>query len=186
MRIRTIVWGLTALAVLPIAASAQAQDQTNSAHAQGRASATVLEPLTVVAKKELSFGAFTIAEGNGGEITVGNDGADARFTGGLSPVCQSAGPCSVHPALFAVSGESDRHYGVALPQSLALIGARGGPQLQIQDMSMRSETASSQPMSGQLNSDGQDQFSVGGRLFVPGNARPDRYRGELTVTISYN
>ena len=172
-------------AVGALPGTAQAQDQTNSRTENGQASATVVQPLRAAAIDDLSFGTFALVQGQGGQITISETGAEPTYSNSLSPACSAGSGCTPHPASFSVSGEGNRSYGVSLPSQLAISGQLTGSQLLIDGFSVSSRTDPTRPMSGVLDDNGQDRFSVGGSLQVPATSRPDRYHSELTVTVFY-
>ncbi|WP_271079296.1 DUF4402 domain-containing protein [Aurantiacibacter sp. MUD61] len=173
---------LAGFAALPV----HAQDASGDTHRQsGSASARVALPLRATAERDLSFGVFTVAEGQNGEIAVGALPGDAQFSGGVRPVCAGGDACSPHAALFAISGDSDRLYVFRLPRDVSLTGIRGGQAMIVTDLTGSSQNARQTSGAGALDGGGEDVFSVGGRLDVPGNATPDSYSGEFTVTIDY-
>ena len=178
--------GVSCLVAAALSVPAHAQDQQPATSSQsGRATASVVHPLRASATEGLSFGAFVIAPGQSGQITVSDAEGETVYSGSLRPVCQGRNACVPHPAAFAVTGQSDRTYGINLPLQLTITGEFTGSQMRIEALSATSQNDRSQPMSGRLGRNGQDRFSVGGNLRIPENTRPDRYGGEFTVTVFY-
>lgn len=167
-------------AALPSAAAA------DTSTAAGQASATVVEPLRTVPLDDLSFGTLTVGVATGGEVQVSAAGSSASYSGTAAPSCGLAMQCSPHAARFAVSGEANRSYRVQLPVLVQARGARTGQLLDVSRLVVRSQNRAVAHPRGLLDSEGGDEFTIGGRLTVPAATRPDTFRAEIAVSVSYD
>ena len=180
---------ITALAAF----ASPAQASGNSALARGMASAEVLQPIAVTPLADLDFGVIVGSPGLAGTVVLGASEAPASYTGGAQAGCAASLGCPLpHPAKFAVTGEAGRSYTIAAPASISIpgeltLGAGGAaPSLTVSAISVNSANRPAGGTSGQLNGNGQDSFTLGGRLDVPASLPPARYRVSLQVVVSYS
>lgn len=179
------------LAALALAAASPAWAATGqSASAQGRAEAVIIEPIVAVSLNDLDFGALTASLTASGSVTVDVDGR-ASYAGGAAPAC--IGGCSgIAPARFLVSGEAERSYTVNAPTTITASGtlvSGGGsaPDLVIDALTVHLDShAGSLTNIGQLDVKGEDRIAVGGRLNVPAGTAPAHYRATLTIMVTYS
>jgi len=179
---RTAAW-LAPLAPFALAPAALAQP---NAQASGRATAQVVTPLRAVPRTDLSFGSLVVGVAAAGSVEVPADGSPARYVNTAKARCASGADCAPHRALFDVWGEPERSYRVALPEQVTAIGTRTGVGLPVGRIVMRSRNSSSPAGGGQLDNDGRDSFFVGGTLQVPAGTRPDTFRADLPVIVTYD
>lgn len=158
--------------------SAMAGDRAN---ATGKASATLVEPITIRAIEALQFGVIAIGESESGTITVDPDSGASSFSGTLGNLCPQGAACFAHPALFAVSGEAGRHYRIDAPATAVALHEGAGAPLAVNGV-----TISQDSLRRLLDDAGQDSFRVGGTLAVPAGTLPGIYRAELAVVVSYD
>jgi hypothetical protein len=156
------------------------------AQTTGSAQAEVVIPISTVPLADLSFGSIMIGPAGSGTVEVAPDGAPPRYANTARSICSGEADCAPHPAHFAVSGDPNRSYLVSLPDRIVAYGVQIGAGLPVIAMTMRSVNAPSVTNRGQLDSAGRDSFFVGGVLQVPGGTRPDVFRAELPVIVTYN
>ena len=163
-----------------------------SATAQGRAEAIVIQPIVTSALSDLDFGILTSSRTASGSITV-DPANGAHYTGGASPACLGGGGAcpGIHASEFAVRGEATRSYLVDAPSSIVatgtLVGSGGSaPDLAIETLTVRTRSKPASGESGTLDANGEDRFTIGGTLMVPAGTNPAHYRATLTVIVSYS
>jgi len=162
--------------------------QARPAQAVGVATATVIRPLSVVAKADMDFGTVTHLPGTGGTVTVSPAASGASYGGGASALCSGVSCTTAHPAQFAVSGEPQRHYVIQLPATVLAIGTATSPDttappLTISGLTLRSSGGGSNPW---LDAAGQDEFAVGGTITLPADLPPAHYHASFAVMVSYS
>jgi hypothetical protein len=153
---------------------------------RGIAQAEVVKPVRVISLADLSFGSIAVSSNAAGTVRVAADGSPAAYERAARPECTGQAQCAPHRASFDVTGEAGRAYSVALPASVTAIGQRTGAPLLVGALEMYSLNAPSLQSRGLLNESGRDTFFVGGVLQLPAGTRPDLFRAELSVTVSYN
>lgn len=173
-----------AAAVLPaFSVPALAQPGTQTI---GSAQAEVVIPIRAAPLSDLSFGSLVIGPEGAGTVEVSPDGTPPRYANTARSGCSGAEDCTPHPAHFEVSGEPGRSYLVHLPDQIIAYGLRTGASLPVIALTMRSTNAPSVMSGGRLDNDGRDNFFIGGIVQVPGGTRPDVFRAELPVIVTYN
>ncbi|MEO0589184.1 MAG: DUF4402 domain-containing protein [Pseudomonadota bacterium] len=155
-----------------------------TATAQGRAQTRVVAPVSTALRDALSFGSISVSAGASGTVTVSSDSTTA-FLGVSQAHCTGQTKCRAHRAVFEVTGEAERTYGVSLPPSVVARGERSGSALAVEALEMRSLNTSARS-GGRLDKAGKDRFFVGGTVNVPAGTVSDVYRAELPVTVFYN
>ncbi len=173
------------LAIVSIALPAGVAANPDSGTTNGRAGASIVQPLRAVPLEVLSFGALSVGVSGDGEVSVSAT-SSATYSGSAAPACGAASDCAPHAARFAVSGQGNRAYRVQLPSRVSARGARTGQLLDVSRLSVRSDNRQAADGRGLLDTDGHDEFSVGGVLSVPAATRPDTFRAELAVSVSYD
>jgi spore coat protein U-like protein len=174
-----------ALAAPAMAATGQ------SATAQGQAQAVVVEPVVAIALNDLDFGSLTASLTASGSVTVDPDGG-ASYAGGAAPACAGGSCAGIAPARFAVRGEASRSYRVNAPTAITATGTLLGsgasaPALAIDALAVHLEShAGGDTTTGQLDQNGRDGISIGGRLNVPAGTAPAHYRATLTIMVTYS
>lgn len=154
--------------------------------ASGRAEAEVVVPLRAVPLADLSFGSIVVGASGEGSVEVAPDGSPPRFANAARSGCSGQAECFAHPARFGISGEPDRSYRVSLPGSIVASGIRTGVGLPVTDIQVRSLNDPTGKGEGRLDNAGRDVFFVGGTLRVPAGTRPDLFRADLSVIVTYN
>lgn len=174
---------LAALAALawPMSVSAQ-----NDRSASGSASAQVVRPIEVRQLEDLSFGSLSVLAGQSGSVSLPAGGGAAEYSGAVFAQCAGAIACSPHRATFIVKGEANRLYRLDLPSSVLVRGERTGIALTVTGLEIVSRNHPEIVNGGQLDNAGEDYSHVGGILDVPVGTPPDRFRADLSVTVSYN
>lgn len=183
--IRYACWLGVAGALSATAASAQSGGQS-AAQASGRAEAEVVVAIRAGPLADLSFGSITIGSSGEGSIVVAADGSPPRYVNAARSGCSGQTECEAHRARFAVSGDPDRSYRVALPGAIVATGRMTGVGLPVTDLAVRSQNDSAASGEGRLDRTGRDVFFVGGTLRIPPGTRPDVFRAELSVIVNYN
>lgn len=156
------------------------------AQASGQAEAQVVNPLRAVPRTDLSFGSIVVGVAAEGSVEVPTDGSPARYVNTAKAQCANSSDCIPHRAVFDVRGEPGRSYRVALPEQVIAIGTRTGVGLPVSGIMMRSLNSSSAKGEGLLDDAGRDSFFVGGTLRVPAGTRPDVFRADLPVIVTYD
>ena len=152
----------------------------------GRAEAEVVIPIRAVPLSDLSFGSIVVGSAGQGTVEVGPDGSPPRYINTARSLCSGESDCMPHRASFGVSGEPSRSYRVSLPGQIIAYGVRTGASLTVVSLEVRSANAPSAMGEGRLDNAGRDSFFVGGTLQVPAGTRPDVFRAELPVIVTYN
>jgi hypothetical protein len=155
---------VTVFASLAAATSAQAQS------ADAGAGAKIMAPLEISNVTDLYFG--TIAPSNTAADTV-TVLADGSRKCGPALTCLTADHTA---AAFAVKGEADAFYTIALPREIKIVNERG--------TEMRVADFDGSKAGGQLLS-GEDSFTVGGTLDVGVRQEAGKYSGSFTVAVEY-
>ncbi|MEI6643662.1 MAG: DUF4402 domain-containing protein [Novosphingobium sp.] len=174
-----------ALAAPAMAASGQ------SATAQGQAEAVVVEPIVAVALNDLDFGSLTASATASGSVTV-DPGGGASYAGGAAPACPGGSCAGIAPARFAVRGEASRSYRVNAPAAITATGTLIGsgataPDLAIDALLVHLDShTGGDTTSGKLDTKGQDQITIGGRLNVPAGTSAAHYHATLTILVTYS
>ena len=171
------------MALLIYAPTVFAQD---GATAAGSAQAEVVTPISAVPLSDLSFGSIVIGFAGQGSVEVAPDGSPPRYINTARSLCSGETDCIPHRAFFAVSGEPNWSYRVSLPRQVMAYGVRTGIGLPVVDLDVRSFNAPSAMGEGRLDTAGRDSFFVGGTLQVPAGTRPDVFRAELPVIVTYD
>lgn len=150
------------------------------AAAQGRASALVLRPMSLITIEPLNFGSI-IPSATTGYVTVAPSGAVAT-SGGVIAVSGDA-----RPARFAGQGSADRV--VIRTGSNQIILTGPGAPMRVDDFEIGALVGLSQIGNGNnfriTGADGVIGFAVGGRLRVNANQTEGDYSGSFSVTFNY-
>lgn len=187
-RISGTAFGRTGLRLLPVAvlALAQAGQAQPGSQAAGRAEAEVIIPIHAAPIADLSFGLIVLGPAGSGTVEVVADGSPPVYTNAARTTCAGEAGCMAHPARFDVAGEPNRSYRVTLPDQISARGVATGASLPIIRVIVRSMNAASATHEGQLDQSGKDSFFIGGTLQVPAGTRPDVFRADLPVIVTYN
>ena len=145
-----------------------------SATLTGTASATVIQPISIVATAPLSFGVMA-QPAAAGTVTVSTSGAVSTSGGMVGNTAIAQGSSGPQAGKFRVSGEPGRQFFVALPTAATV--SRSGGSMTITLFTVGALTGS--PV-------GTLDIAVGGTLAV-GAAQPvGTYTGTYQITASYN
>lgn len=174
---------LLALASWP---SLACQAQGAGASEDGRASATIVEPLRIRFVNDLSFGAVSVGRNAGGEVAISPTASGAAYSGSVGPHCTSGSECLPHPARIAVSGEPGRTYRVQMPASVTARGRDTGQVLNVSALVMASRNRPGADRGGALDQEGSDRIEIGGVLEVPAATHADIFRADLAISVSYD
>ncbi len=169
------------LVILVLLAVLSYTNQASAATVVGRASATVISgDLTISVEKQLEFGVINSAA-NDGEIVISTTGERSVSSG----IDASKGSNTYNPAKFNVNGMPNASYYITLPTTLKFTREGKEGQLTAHDFKSYSTNVGKDTSVGELNKFGQDILFIGGTLIVPAGTAGGRYRGEITVIISY-
>ena len=165
---------------------ATAAEAQPGGQAAGRAEAEVVVPINVVQLSDLSFGSIAANGFGEASVKVAANGSPPRYVHTARPGCSGQSECLPHRASFGVSGEANRDYRVAVPSAVMAVGVRTGVGLPVVDIEVRGQNGSSATGGGRLDNAGRDTLFVGGTLRVPGGTRPDIFRAEFSVIVTYD
>ena len=160
----------TIMTISAIALAALSAGAAVAATADGDAGAKIIAPLEISRTADLYFGTIAPSTTQGDKVVVAADG---------SRKCGPALTCltSDHTAAaFAVTGEADAFYTVALPKDIKIVNENG--------TAMRVGDFSGSKAKGQLLK-GEDSFTVGGTLEVAARQEAGKYTGSFTVAVEY-
>ena len=178
----------TLLGALAMIAAMPAHANGLSATANGEAQAEVVIPLVATREADLEFGTI-FASATAGSVTVHASGQLTYFAG-AQPACIQGACSSAHPARFTVVGERGRSYTISTPAAVSADGilASGGAAapLEVDAITVRSDSRPSAGNTGTLDSTGHDAFQVGGTLIVPAGLPSASYRATLPVIVAYS
>lgn len=154
----------TVFASLAATTSAQAQS------ADAGAGAKIVAPLEISNVTDLYFGTIAPSTTVADTVTVLADGSRKC---GPALTCLTADHTA---AAFAVTGEADAFYTIALPREIKIVNDKG--------TEMRVSDFNGSKAGGQLLS-GEDSFTVGGTLDVGVRQEAGKYTGSFTVAVEY-
>lgn len=169
---RKIMRKLTALlaAALFLGASGQAMAITADA------SASVINPISVVQTRALDFGRI-ITTVPGGVVVLSAE--TAPFTAGSTAGLING--TSYASGQFTVTGDSNTGYAITCDTTASLTGPGTAMPLALTTDKTSGTTATTT-----LYALATDEFYVGGTLTVPANQIPGSYSGTYSVTVAYN
>ena len=161
-------------------------DTAKAASATGNASAIIQNPLRITSTSQLLFGSIKsdLVEGEEqGTITITPQN-ERTTTGNL----KASGVFS--RAEFLITGAANTAFEVDVQNVLAQHDKSTKPEagvtsLQVTELNTLSRTTGVESNSGYLGPDGTDTIFVGGTLRVPVTAKNGRYRGEVTIIVSF-
>ena len=142
----------------------------NAATTDGTAGAKIIAPLQIAKKADLYFGTIAPSLTTADTVLVSVDG-DKKC--GAALTCLTADHTA---AAFAVTGEADAVYTIALPDSIEISNGNG-------DL-MKVTDFTGSKASGTLVQ-GADGFTVGGTLNVAAMQAAGKYSGSFTVAVEY-
>jgi len=166
---RTLFPALLVVAGLP--AFSQAVVGAPTASATATASAKIYQPISITKTADLNFGAM-IATPTAGTVKL--DPAGVRTASGGAVLASAAG---VSAAAFAVAGEPNTSFSVALPASIQIASGAN---------SMTVDTFATDAAAYLLDGTGAHSLSVGANLSVAANQPAGLYSGSFSVTVAYN
>ncbi len=174
---RKTVLLLASLFVMVLATQQMKAQSGASASTSATAKATVVTVLSIVKNSDLNFGSFA-PSATDGTISVELNG-NRYVTGGIIVLDQ----IGAQNAAFTVNGTPNAGYYVKLPTeegntTIPLTGPQGADPLII--------TSLVHDGGGTLDENGQDLFSVGGKLSVKANQPAGEYTGTFDVIVAYN
>jgi len=163
---KTKILGSAAAAALIIGFMPQALGQATGT---GTSSVQVLDPITITAGANLTFGQVAAPATGTGTVTCSTAGAVS--SSGLTQV----GACTA--GTFTVGGEDGSSFSITLPTSATLNS--GGNSLTV-------DTFLSDPSGTGSIATGGTTVNVGATLNVPSTAAAGSYTGTYAVTVDYN
>lgn len=135
----------------------------------GEARASIVQPISVIAEKDLDFGAV-------------NSRHSAPLV--VQPMA-GASASGASAAKFRVRGEPLRSYQVQVEGRVAAIGKSTGFEVPVIDLTASSSNTGAHDWSGKLDGLGNDTVYVGGSLTLPNDAPSDRYTADVRVIVQY-
>lgn len=173
---RKTVFLLASLFAMVLATQQLKAQSGASASTSATAKATVVTVLSIVKNSDLNFGSFA-PSATDGTISVELDGTRS-VTEGITLLNQ----VGALKAVFTVNGTPNAGYYVKLPteggNTIPLTGPQGADPLIITSLIHNAD--------GTINENGQDIFSVGGKLSVKANQPAGEYTGTFDVIVAYN
>ncbi|MXO50981.1 DUF4402 domain-containing protein [Erythrobacter gaetbuli] len=151
-------------------ASAALAEPGNSAFSSGKASAEVIEPLSVRAERDLNFG--KIQHPSAATRTVIPN--ESTQSGGSSA------------ARFRVTGAALRHYGIMIPSQVDAEGLASGAKIPVRDIQAYSKFLNATGERGRLDAHGRDVVYVGGTIDIEGSLPEDVYSAEILISVAYD
>ena len=168
--------GVIGLAVLFTAAQAHAQSYT-TATTSAVASATILQPITLLKTTDLAFGSM-VRPSTGTNVIVINESTGARsVTGGGDA---ALGAATNTRATYSVGGTGGATFSITVPSSVTLTRSGGSETMPVTLASSATTGTLSNGTSGTAN------FGVGGSLPLATTTVPGSYSGTFDVTVGYN
>ncbi|WP_234041653.1 DUF4402 domain-containing protein [Erythrobacter aureus] len=146
-----------------------ASDGGYASHAAGRASASVVDPLSVTAERDLDFG--LLETGRSGTVVVS----------AVDPVSRDG----TGPATFLVRGGPLLNYRVKPERRAIARGRSTGAEVEVTDLTVATKNLGRRDWTGRLDVEGKDRVAVGGTITLPADAPADRYVAEVLVMVSY-
>ena len=156
--------GAIVLASLAAATAAHAQSADTGAGAK------IIAPLEISSVTDLYFGTIAPSTTVADTVAVLADGSRKC---GPALTCLTADHTA---AAFAVTGEADAFYTIALPKEIKIVNDNG--------TAMRVSDFNGSKSNGQLLK-GEDAFTVGGTLDVGVRQEAGKYTGSFTVAVEY-
>ena len=159
--------------------------QTNSVTSKARAEITSLISLSdnsgLPGGSTLSFGTIAKSEGVG---TVTISTLNARTTSGAVNAMSAS---ATSTASFLVNGGMGRTYAITLPSTNVDVTRTGGTEtMSITDFKARPQSIGGDQVTGTLDTQGADSFTVGATLNVGANQAEGVYEGSFNVVVNYN
>jgi hypothetical protein len=168
--------GVIGTVVLLTAGHAHAQSYT-TATTSATASATILQPITLVKSTDLAFGSMVRPSTGSNVITVSELTGVRSLTGGGDA---ALGAATNTRATYSVGGDGGATFSVTIPPSVTLVRSGGTETLPV--------TLASSAGTGTLSAGttGTANFGVGGSLPLSTTTVPGSYSGTFNVTVGYN
>jgi len=155
-----------------IAGSAFAQSTAgNTASADGAASTTVIQAITISATAPLAFGTIVKPAAGSGLVTVAANGSRTA----AAPVVVAPGSAAATAAAFSVTGATGQAFSITTPGTVTL--SDGTDNLTVNLVASGT--------SGTLTS-GTASFTVGGNMTIADTTVAGAYTGNFTETVTYN
>ena len=162
------------------AATAAAASAATAAPVTGNTTAevTILSPNTVVAMRDLQFGAISKPLSGSSTVTIASTPAASQ-----TPVVTGGGTVPVagqgRAAIFRLTGTNGQTYSVG-STSLSFTGQAGNLT------NVGAESPTSQNTLGTLPASGIDDLAVGGHFDISNTTAMQAYSGTLSLTINFN
>lgn len=156
------------------ATPAAAQDSND----EGRASVTIVSPLSLIKIRDLEFGTIYLADGAvGGSVIIDPnlpEGSEVTLTGDL------VGGNDAHSAQFGGAPERTKKIKIRIPKGDVTLRRIGGTEtLTARDFTLEGDDQ--RTIAGRTYFD----FRVGATLDVPGGTAEGVYEGEFDVQVQY-
>lgn len=135
----------------------------------GRASAVIIEPLSVTPERPLDFGVIT-RDQRGPWVVAPTDPIKADGSG---------------PAQFLVKGGALRHYRVSPEPGVVAVGRETSFEVPVSDLTVATKNLGRTGVLGRLDASGWDQVSVGGTISLPEDTPADRFVADVLIVVEY-
>lgn len=154
------------------------------------AGATIIVPMTLTEQNSLNFGTTNKQSGVAGSVVLSTSDASRDFSGGVSGSL-IGDPAS--NAIFNITGAYDSSYAITLPSSITVMET-GSMAMTINELKIRFSggsadiaiTEGNNSINKVLNGNGNDSFSLGGKLNIESEQVAGIYSGTYSVTVDYN
>jgi hypothetical protein len=165
---------LSFAALLPVANAASSNE--NTATATATATANILRGITIAKTQDLNFG--QIVPNAGGVVTVSTAGVRTSTDAAMLIPTSYDAPKA---AAFDVTGDGGHSFSITLPASASI--SKGTDSMVIDNFT--SSLGASSTLSGVLNAEGAQNFTVGADLHVEASQAYGAYSGTFDVTVTY-
>lgn len=168
---------LAAFAIVLASAIAPAQAQS-TANTSATAGITVIQPISIVANKNMNFGTF-VRPGSTTTVTLSNAGVIS----GLTAVNTSGNAPS--QAQFTITGEGGQAINITVPATITLTSSANTLTVNTTADSGTTGSAVASTLSGTIGSAGTKVVNVGGTVSLTSTQASGAYTGSITVTAAY-
>jgi len=158
--------GLSMLAGSAFAQSSASQTTTGTA--------TIIQPITLMAGTGLAFGTLVRPSTGSGVVTIDQTSGARTVTGGVVALASTTSR-----ATYTVGGEGGQTFSIAVPATFSLTGP-GTIAVTL------TPTAATGTLSNALGVAGAASFGVGGNFTIAAATATGVYSGSYNVTVAYN
>lgn len=170
-----------------------AQGTNTHADVTGTAAGAVLiVPMGLSETSPLHFGTIVLTTTAGGTVVLPSNSLTRGFTGGVAAAASTVNQLAViKNAAFHVTGTRNETYALTLPSTITITETNGGVGATMTISALKvtftgGEEVTAVAATSLLNTDGEDDFSVGGTLTVPATPVGGVYAGTFDTSVDYN